>query len=217
MLPPLPLTDPDVPISSIRIFTGELRSQQCIDGRSELLVEGVALEDLGTDPTGIGSPAATAISARSAQPCGRTSLVDESCPICRSRHSGPASSRPVGCAARGSVDAGLSGTTRSPMPARGLTPPLRLVQCAILPPMRGLATHPLDQVWPTPPPARYHPAKTQCGHGAMETNHPALAAGTRPHDKLRPTCFAFSDGSLPFGAWLVDEEHSSHIERTPWR
>jgi hypothetical protein len=43
MLPPPPLTDPDVPISSIRFFTGELRSQQRIDERSGLPAEDVAL------------------------------------------------------------------------------------------------------------------------------------------------------------------------------
>jgi hypothetical protein len=37
------LTDPDVLISSIRFFTGELRSRRCSGGRSGLLVEGGAL------------------------------------------------------------------------------------------------------------------------------------------------------------------------------
>src|ERR1700757_1731784 len=40
-----PLTDPYVPISSIRFFTGEFRSQWCNDGRSEVPVEGTALRD----------------------------------------------------------------------------------------------------------------------------------------------------------------------------
>jgi len=39
----LTLTVPDVPISSIRFFTGEIRSQRCSGGRSELLAEGAAL------------------------------------------------------------------------------------------------------------------------------------------------------------------------------
>jgi hypothetical protein len=38
-----PLTVLDVPISSIRSFTGEIRSQRCGGGRSELLAEGAAL------------------------------------------------------------------------------------------------------------------------------------------------------------------------------
>ena len=42
MLPPLPLTDPDVQISRFRFFTGELRSRRCSDGRSGLLAEDVA-------------------------------------------------------------------------------------------------------------------------------------------------------------------------------
>jgi hypothetical protein len=36
MLPPLPLTEPDVQISSFRFFTGEFRSRHCSDGRSGL-------------------------------------------------------------------------------------------------------------------------------------------------------------------------------------
>jgi hypothetical protein len=36
MLPPSPLTEPDVQISSFLFFTGELRSQRCSDGRSGL-------------------------------------------------------------------------------------------------------------------------------------------------------------------------------------
>src|SRR4030095_1368210 len=119
MLPPLPLTDPDVQISRFRFFTGELRSQQCSDGRSGLLVECDALGVLWTAPMATAPPAATAISARSSQPYWRTSLIGESCPIYRNRHSGPAFSRPVGCAARGSADAGSPGTTPSPLPARG--------------------------------------------------------------------------------------------------
>src|SRR5262245_28472203 len=35
----LPLTDPYEPISSIRFFTGELRSRRCNGGRSGLLAE----------------------------------------------------------------------------------------------------------------------------------------------------------------------------------
>jgi hypothetical protein len=38
-----PLTVPDVPISSIRFFTGEIRSQRRSGGRSELLAEGAVL------------------------------------------------------------------------------------------------------------------------------------------------------------------------------
>jgi hypothetical protein len=40
MLPPPPLTVPDVQDYRIRFFTGELRSQKCSDGRSGLLVKG---------------------------------------------------------------------------------------------------------------------------------------------------------------------------------
>src|SRR5215831_19410558 len=90
MLPSSPLTEPDVQISSFRFLTGELRSQRCSDGRSEVPVGGAALRDRYTDPMGIGSLAATATSARSSEPDRRTSLIDECCPICRSRHSGPA-------------------------------------------------------------------------------------------------------------------------------
>jgi hypothetical protein len=42
--------DPYVPISSIRFFTGELRSQRCIDGRSGLLATDAALGGRGSDP-----------------------------------------------------------------------------------------------------------------------------------------------------------------------
>jgi hypothetical protein len=45
-----PLTDPYVPISSIRFFTGELHSQQCFDGRSGPLVTDAALGGRGSDP-----------------------------------------------------------------------------------------------------------------------------------------------------------------------
>src|SRR5262249_53062896 len=44
MLPSPPLTEPDVPISSIRFFTGELRSQWRIGGRSGREGEDVASE-----------------------------------------------------------------------------------------------------------------------------------------------------------------------------
>src|SRR5262245_62482560 len=45
-----PLTDPYVPISSIRFFTGEFRSRRCIDGRSVLRATGAALGGPGSDP-----------------------------------------------------------------------------------------------------------------------------------------------------------------------
>src|SRR5499427_268036 len=99
MLPSSPLTEPDVQISSFRFLTGELRSQRCSGGRSELPVEGAALRDRYTDPMGIGSLAAPATSARSSEPDRRTSLIDECCPICRSRHSSLAFSQPIGHAA----------------------------------------------------------------------------------------------------------------------
>jgi hypothetical protein len=44
MLPPPPLTDPDVQISRVRFFTGELRSQQCSDGQCVVPVEGAVQE-----------------------------------------------------------------------------------------------------------------------------------------------------------------------------
>ena len=37
-----PLTDPDVRDYRIRFFTGELRSQRCTDGRSEVVAEDIA-------------------------------------------------------------------------------------------------------------------------------------------------------------------------------
>ena len=46
MLPPPPLTVPDVQISRIRFFTGEFRSQRCNGGRSGLLVEGDASQGI---------------------------------------------------------------------------------------------------------------------------------------------------------------------------
>jgi DNA-binding transcriptional LysR family regulator len=75
MLPSSPLTEPDVQISSFRFLTGELRSQRCSDGRSEVPVRGTALKDRYTDPKGIGSLAATATSARSSEPDRRTRLI----------------------------------------------------------------------------------------------------------------------------------------------
>jgi hypothetical protein len=68
--------------------------------------EGVAMDDpgcrqratpLGAQRTGFWGtdsygPVATAISARSSRPDGRTSLFVERCPLCRSRHSGPGAS-----------------------------------------------------------------------------------------------------------------------------
>src|SRR6516225_9881727 len=86
--------------------------ERCIDGRSELPVGGTALGGRYIDPMGIGSLGAIATSARSSEPDWRTSLFDECCPLCRSRHSGPASSQPVGHAARGSADVGVSDTIR---------------------------------------------------------------------------------------------------------
>src|SRR5262245_42724226 len=50
MLPSPPLTVPDVQISCVRFFTGDLRSQRLSGGRSGLLVEGVALEE-GVEPS----------------------------------------------------------------------------------------------------------------------------------------------------------------------
>ena len=67
------LTEPDVQISRFRFLAGELRSQRCNDGRSEVPVGGAALRDRYTDPMGIGSLAATATSARSSEPDRRTS------------------------------------------------------------------------------------------------------------------------------------------------
>src|SRR5262249_43005463 len=115
------LAEPGVQISSFRFLTGELRSQRCSDGRSEVPVEGAALRDRYTDPMGIGSLAAPATSARSSEADRRTSLIDECCPICRSRHSGLAFSRPVGHAAPGSVDAGYSGTSPNRRQRAGVT------------------------------------------------------------------------------------------------
>src|ERR1700692_2678774 len=70
------LTVPDVQISRFRFFMEELCSRGCSDGRSGLPAEGGALGvqrtgSWGTDPC---DPAATAISARSSRPDGRTSL-----------------------------------------------------------------------------------------------------------------------------------------------
>ena len=42
--------DPYVPISSIRFFTGEFRSQRCSDGRFGLLATDAALGGYGSDP-----------------------------------------------------------------------------------------------------------------------------------------------------------------------
>jgi hypothetical protein len=83
MLPPSSLTVPDVQISRVRFFMEELCSRRCSDGRSGRPAEGDALgaERTGfwrTDPYG---PVATAISARSSRPDGRTSLFVESCPF----------------------------------------------------------------------------------------------------------------------------------------
>ena len=93
-----PLTDPYVPISSIRFFTGELRSQLCIDGRSGPLATGAALGGRGSDPKQVvaADPAVAAICARSLRPHTRTGAVVEDFPICHSRHSGRASSEPNG-------------------------------------------------------------------------------------------------------------------------
>ena len=84
MLPPSSLTVPDVQISRVRFFMEELCSRRCSDGRSGRSAEGDALgaQRTGfwrTDPYG---PVATAISARSSRPDGRTSLFVESCPLC---------------------------------------------------------------------------------------------------------------------------------------
>ena len=98
MLPSSSLTDPDVQFFRFRFFMEELRSRECSDGRSGLLAEGDALGVRRSDSigTGSGDPAATTISARSSRPDRRTNLFAESCPMCRSRHSGPASSRSDG-------------------------------------------------------------------------------------------------------------------------
>ena len=98
MLPSSSLTVPDVQFSRFRFFTRELRSRRCSDGRSGLRAKGDVLgaQRSGSIGAGSGDPAATAISARSSRPDRRTNLFVESCPICRSRHSGPASSRSDG-------------------------------------------------------------------------------------------------------------------------
>src|SRR5262245_21278847 len=114
MLPSPPLTEPDVPISSIRFFTGELRSQRCIDGRSGRKGEGVAsgLRQVGSMGTCPVDPFATTTSARCARLGWRTSAVVVHYLLCRSRHSGPASSRSDERAARGSACAGFPDTSR---------------------------------------------------------------------------------------------------------
>src|SRR5271169_2803606 len=112
MLPSSSLTVPDVQISRFRFFMEELGSRKCSDGRSGLPAEGDAVGEQRTGSWGADSydPAATAISARSSQPDGRTSLGVESCLLCRSRHSDPASSPSNGRAGRGWIDAGLPDT-----------------------------------------------------------------------------------------------------------
>ena len=102
MLPPSSLTVPDMQVSRVRFFMEELCSRRCSDGRSGQPAEGdvVGVQRTGFWGTDSCGPVATAISARSSQPDGRTSLFVESCPLCRSRHSGPASSRSDGRAYR---------------------------------------------------------------------------------------------------------------------
>src|SRR5215510_9975835 len=95
MLPSPPLTEPDVPISNIRFFTGELRSQWRIDGRSGREGEDVASEllrgvSMGACPF---DPFAITTSAKCVRLGWRTSAVVERYLLCRSRHSGPAPSR----------------------------------------------------------------------------------------------------------------------------
>src|SRR5262245_31737229 len=82
--------DPYVPIPSIRFFTGELRSQRCIDGRSWPLATDAVLGGHGSDPkrTVAVDPAVAAICARSLRPHSRTGAIAECFPICRNRHSG---------------------------------------------------------------------------------------------------------------------------------
>src|SRR5262245_47561533 len=95
MLPSPPLTEPDVPISSIRFFTGELRSQWRIDGRSgregvdvaSELLRGVSMGACPFDPFAITTYAKCVRLRR------RTSAVVQHYLFFRSRHSGPAPSR----------------------------------------------------------------------------------------------------------------------------
>jgi hypothetical protein len=82
----------------------------------------------------VAPPPARATSSKSSQPVGRTNAIDDCCRQCRSRQSGPASSRPGGRAVRGPVGAGCPDTTRSPQPEHGRTGfwPLPAVPCACL-------------------------------------------------------------------------------------
>ena len=85
MSPSSSLTVPDVQISRFRFFMEELCSRRCSDGRSGLPAEGdaVGVQRTGSWGTDFYGPAATATSARSLRPDGRTSLGVESCLLCR--------------------------------------------------------------------------------------------------------------------------------------
>ena len=82
MLPPSPLTDPDVQFSRIRFLTEELRSQRCSDGRSLLKEEDDAStthagESIRTSLVGLVWRATSAISSRLGA---RTIAIDGHCP-----------------------------------------------------------------------------------------------------------------------------------------
>jgi len=121
MLPSSSLTVPDVQVSRFRFFMEEFCSRRCSDGRSGLPAEDAALGVQWTGSRGADSrdPAATTTFARSSRPDRRTSVIVESCQLCRSRHSGPASSRSDGLAGQGWADADWPDTKPSPPPALG--------------------------------------------------------------------------------------------------
>ena len=152
---------------------------------------------------------APAISSTAPQPGKRTIVYVESCPICRSRHSGLASSGTDGHADRARIDADCVGTTRLPRPApvrTGFWPSLALPRSppSLTWPRYGRSRG--SRTWCCPYPGGIRPPadeRSTHSEGSSDSNfeatHAASALAAYASRRASPHAM---QGSLPDG-WLT--------------